>query len=150
MGNSALYDDDILLWSEQQAAAIRQLGRTHRVPNDIDIENVAEEIESAGRSELAAVKSYIRLIFVHLMKLSMQMNTESAAHWRGEIVAFHSDMLGRYTPSMRHRIDIAQLWRSAREQMLELCEGEQRRLPRICPRHRPLRWRICSPIGSMS
>ena len=53
---STLYDDDILLWSEQQAAAIRRLGRSAReIPNELDIENVAEEIESVGRSELAAV-----------------------------------------------------------------------------------------------
>jgi Domain of unknown function DUF29 len=137
MSNSPLYDDDILLWSEQQAAAIRQLGRTHRVPNDLDIENVAEEIESVGRSELAAVKSYIRLIFVHFIKLSMQLNAESAAHWRGEIIAFHSDMMGRYTPSMRQRIDVDQLWRSAREQTLESCEGEQRSLVASLPATSP-------------
>jgi hypothetical protein len=137
MDNSTLYDDDILLWSEQQAAAIRQLGRTHRVPNDIDIENVADEIESVERSELAAVKSYIRLIFVHLMKLAMQTNAESAAHWRGEIVAFHSDMIGRYTPLMRQRIDIGQLWRSAHEQTLESCEGEQRSLAATLPATSP-------------
>ena len=128
MSNSSLYDDDILLWSEQQAAVIRELGRTRRVPNDLDIENVAEEIEGVGRSELAAVKSYIRLIFVHLIRLSMQANADAAPHWRGEIVAFHSDMMARYAPSMRQRIDVDQLWRSAREQTLESYEGEQRRL----------------------
>lgn len=70
MSGSTLYDDDILLWSEQQAAAIRRLAPTRRdLPNELDIENVAEEIESVGRSELAAVESHLQLIFVHLIKL---------------------------------------------------------------------------------
>ena len=72
MSNSTLYDDDILLWSEQQAAAIRRLRETARgLPNELDIENVAEEIESVGRSELAAVESYIELILLHLIKLAI-------------------------------------------------------------------------------
>jgi hypothetical protein len=65
-----LYDEDILLWSEQQAEAIRALGRRRDLPNAFDAENVAEEIESVGRSERAAVKSQIRSIFLHLMKLA--------------------------------------------------------------------------------
>jgi hypothetical protein len=88
MSDSTLYDDDILLWSEQQAAAIRRLGRTGPAPNDLDVENVAEEIESVGRSELAAVKRYLRLILLHLVKLAPEGDATSAAHWRGEIAAF--------------------------------------------------------------
>ena len=49
MSDSTLYDDDILLWSEQRAAVIRWLGQTLGIaPDDLDIENVAEEIESVG------------------------------------------------------------------------------------------------------
>ena len=123
MSDSTLYDDDILLWSEQQAAAIRRLARGRDVPNELDVENVAEEIESVGRSELAAVKSYIRLIFVHLLKIVVAPESDTARYWRGEIVAFHSEMVGRYAPSMRQRIDIDELWRSAREQLLLDSEG---------------------------
>jgi hypothetical protein len=137
MGRS-LYDDDILLWSEQQADAIRKLGSTRRdLPNELDIENVAEEIESVGRSELAAVKSYLRLIFLHLIKLLVEYGSNAAPHWRGEIVGFHSDMMERYAPSMRHRIDIDEIWRSAREQLTLTYDGEQRQvvadLPERCP-----------------
>ena len=118
MSSSTLYDDDILLWSEQQAAAIRELGRTRHVPNELDIENVAEEIESVGRSELAAVKSYIRLILLHLIKLAAEAPSDADAHWKSEILGFHSDMVSRYAPSMRQRIDLDVIWRSARDQAL--------------------------------
>ena len=116
MSSSTLYDDDVLLWSEQQAAAIRELGRTRHIPNELDIENVAEEIESVGRSELAAVKSFIRLILLHLIKLAAEAGSDAEAHWEGEVVGFHSDMVSRYAPSMRQRIDMDVIWRSARDQ----------------------------------
>lgn len=119
MTNSTLYDDDILLWSEQQAEIVRRLGRTRRdLPDEFDVENVAEEIESVGRSELASVETQIRNILVHLIKLFSEPDSPAAGHRRGEIFAFHSDMVRRYAPSMRQRINIEKLWRSAREQIV--------------------------------
>lgn len=117
MSDSTLYDDDILLWSEQQAAAIRRLRETARgLPNELDIDNVAEEIESVGRSELAAVESYIELILLHLLKLAVEPEASAAPHWRQEIGAFHSGLKRRYAPSMMPRIDMAEIWSDAREQ----------------------------------
>jgi hypothetical protein len=123
MSNQSLYEEDILLWSEQQAAAVRKLGRTRVLPNELDIENVAEEIESVGRSELAAVNRRIRLIFLHLIRLTVEDGTPTERHWRGEIVAFHAELVDRYTPSMRQRIDLDGLWGSAREQATLSYEG---------------------------
>lgn len=135
MTNSALYDDDILLWSEQQAEIVRRLGRTRRgLPNEFDVENVAEEIESVGRSELAAVKSLIRQVFIHLIKLVVEEDAPARRHWRGEIFAFHAEIVGRYSPSMRQRIDIDELWRSAREEaLLLLPEPEAETVAAILP-----------------
>lgn len=119
MTGSVLYDDDILLWSEEQAELIRKFGRTRRdLPNEFDVENVAEEIESVGRSELATVESYIELVMVHLIKLFVEPDSAVARHWRSEIAGFHSNLRRRYAPSMRQRIDMDALWRSAREQMM--------------------------------
>jgi len=138
MNDNTLYDDDILLWSEQQAAAIRKLGATRRnVPNELDIENVAEEIEGVGRSELAAVESLLQLILVHLIKLRVEPDADAVRHWRGEISAFHSEVRRRYSTSMRQRIDLDGLWRSAREQLLLVYDGAQKQdvaeLPAKCP-----------------
>jgi hypothetical protein len=134
MSGPTLYEEDILLWSEQQAAVIRRLGRTRRdVPNELDIENVAEEIESVGRSELAAVESHIRLILVHLIKLVVEPDAEAARHLRGEIVAFHAEMRRRYAASMRQRIDIEDLWRSARKQSLLAYDGVQQQVVAALP-----------------
>jgi hypothetical protein len=137
MPNSALYDDDILLWSEQQAEIVRRLGQTRRdLPNDFDVENVAEEIESVGRSELAAVESQIQNILVHLIKLAIEPEADTLRHWQGELLAFHAELRRRYAPSMRQRIDVADIWRLARKiAVLSLPEGGDlgKRVPPASP-----------------
>jgi hypothetical protein len=124
MSNRSLYDEDILLWSEQQAAVIRGLSRMRRVlPNELDIDNVAEEIESVGRSELAAVESQMELIFAHLIKLFLEPDADAARHWRSELLGFHRQLRRRYVPSMGQRIDIDEIWRLPREQALLAYDG---------------------------
>jgi hypothetical protein len=138
MSDSTLYDDDILLWSEQQAAAIRRLRETARgLPNELDIENVAEEIESVGRSELAAVESYVELTLFHLIKLAVEPGSDAALHWRAEIAGFSFNLSRRFTESMRRRIGLERAWRSARRQAT-LLYGDRAtdfvaNLPAACP-----------------
>jgi hypothetical protein len=139
MSHASLYHEDILLWSEEQAEIIRRLGRTRRdLPNELDIENVAEEIESVGRSELAAVKSHIRLILGHSLKLALEPETSAAGHWRGEIVVFHAALLDRCSPSMRQHIDMDELWRPVREQAKLVYGAVQRQAIEALPHRSPL------------
>jgi hypothetical protein len=137
MAQPALYDEDILLWSEEQAELVRKLGRTRSdLPNAFDVENVAEEIESVGRSELATVETQIQNILVHLIKLFAEPQSEAVRHWRSEIVGFHADLMRRYAPSMRQRIALDDLWRGAREQAILLLPesvSESLLLSEICP-----------------
>ena len=117
MSHPALYDDDIVLWSEEQAALIRRLGRTRRgLPNELDIENVAEEIESVGRSEMASVESFLRLLMLHLIKIASAPNAPAISHWRDEVRNFGADALIRFAPSMAQRIDLERGWSLARHQ----------------------------------
>ena len=114
MSHSALYDEDILLWSEQQAEIIRRLGRTRRdLPNNLDLENVAEEIESVGRSELIAVESFLRLLMLHLIKIASAPDLNAVPHWADEADNFHAEALTRFAPSMAERIDLERAWRLA-------------------------------------
>src|SRR5437870_11319419 len=113
MDDSA-YDEDILVWSEQQASVLRGLRSRRDLPNELDLENVAEEIEDVGRSELNAAQSLIRQILVHIIKASSVPDVDLVMHWHGEAVGFHADLLDRVTPSMVNRIDASVLWRRAR------------------------------------
>ena len=62
-----LYERDFFSWTARQAALIRD-GRL----DDIDRENVAEEIESMGRSQAASLESAYRLICLHQLKRMLQ------------------------------------------------------------------------------
>ena len=61
------YEHDVYGWSQRQAALLRE-GRY----DDVDTENVAEEIDSLGRSQVSSLESYYRLIAAHLLKVLFQ------------------------------------------------------------------------------
>ena len=124
MDHLSTYDDDILEWSEQQAAVLRALRDARRdLPNELDLEHVAEEIEDVGRAEFFTVQSLVRQILIHLIKGISSLESASLLHWRTEVVAFHTDLLDRITPSMRARLDLGKLWsRGLRQAEADLAE----------------------------
>ena len=133
-----LYEADFFAWTEQQAAVLRDLARSRRdLPNALDLDHVAEEIEDMGRSELATVKSLIRNILVHCIKFAAQPDAPARAHWRKEIWAFHSVVEDRYAPAMRQRIDLPRLWSQARvlaeADLTAYGEVEPDFVPQTCP-----------------
>jgi hypothetical protein len=74
------YEEDLFLWSQQQAAALREAAR--RGANlPIDWENVAEEIESLGRSDRRDAVSRICTIVEHLLKLEFGARAEPRRGW---------------------------------------------------------------------
>ena len=54
------YEADVYVWSQRQGALLRRLAAGERVNDaDLDWPNIAEEIETLGRSERASVRSHI-------------------------------------------------------------------------------------------
>ena len=137
MDAPSLYDTDILAWSEQQAAVLRALAARADRPNDLDIDNVAEEIEAVGRSQLNAAESRLRLILSHLVKAVSDPASPALGHWRTECATWQGDLLQAVSPSMHQRLDLDRAWRRARrEAALALAEhGLQphSELPAECP-----------------
>jgi hypothetical protein len=138
MDQPVSYDEDFFAWSEQQAAALRDLARSRQgLPNALDLEQVAEEIEDVGRAELNSVKSYVRQILGHLIKAASEEGPRPASHRRKEVVAFHSALLDAFTPSMTQRLDLDRLWRRAVMEAEAALEDEGGTLapglPRDCP-----------------
>lgn len=129
-----LYHRDVLAWSEHQADLLRRVGRGERV-NDIDWELVAEEIEDVGLSELHSVENYLQQILTHFLKIHGWPESLSVRHWWSEIAAFQANMRRRFAPSMRQRIDLANIYTDA----IETLEPEQfdgqapRPWPDTCP-----------------
>ena len=77
--NTTLYDSDFFAWANEQAALLRA-GRL----TEADIENIAEEIESMGRSEKRELVSRLTVLFTHLLKWRHQPGLRGAS-WRRTI-----------------------------------------------------------------
>jgi hypothetical protein len=80
-GDSAgLYDRDFVRWAEEQAAALRAAaGLGTDLP--LDWENLAEEIDSLGRSQRRELRSRIAVVIEHLLKLECSLATDSRPGW---------------------------------------------------------------------
>lgn len=113
MDERSTYDDDIFAWSQEQAAVLRGLNARRDLPNQLDLEHVAEEIEDVGKSELAAARSFARLIFIHLIKIVSIPEAQPAAAWRKEIRVFHVDFLERFSPAMAQKFAVEEIWHTA-------------------------------------
>jgi hypothetical protein len=74
-----LYDRDFVLWTEEQAAALRY-AKDSSLP--LDWENLAEEIEDLGNSQRDAVRSHILRIIQHLVTLEYSSSVEPRNGWR--------------------------------------------------------------------
>ena len=130
-----LYDVDILTWSEQQATLLRRLAAGERVNDQVDWENVTEEIESVGRSELRARESLLIQALRHRLKIMAWPEAVQVPHWEDELAAFQVDAALAYQPSMRQRLDIAQIYRRARHRFPTDNDGQPpvMPLPETCP-----------------
>lgn len=73
------YEGDLYLWSQRQAGLIRKLKI-----EGLDAENVAEEIESLGRSDRRELKSRLVVLLEHLLKWQFQPDQRSSS-WRGSL-----------------------------------------------------------------
>ena len=75
-----LYGTDFYGWTQRQAGLLRA-GRLDRA----DIVNIAEEIESLGRSQASALRSAYRSIAIHLLKMMLQPEKASPS-WTVTVV----------------------------------------------------------------
>lgn len=114
MDRVTAYDDDIYAWSQEQAAALRRLAETRRdLPNELDLEHVAEEIEDVGKTELRTVESYLELLLRHLLKVASAPDAPPVRHWRGEIEIQAEAFRTEFKNSMRQLVGIDRAWRAA-------------------------------------
>ena len=97
---SALYDSDFYAWSNQQAALLRagELGNA-------DLENIAEEIESMGRSEKRELASRLKVLLLHLLKWQFQPGRRGPS-WQASIQVQRHDIAihMRDNPSLKAKV----------------------------------------------
>lgn len=92
-----LYDRDMYRWTRQQAKLLRA-GKS----SELDLANLAEEIESLGERDRREVDSRIKLILAHLLKWQFQPEERSRS-WMATITTPRDEieLILEQSPSLR-------------------------------------------------
>ena len=131
------YEDDFYAWTQYQAEVLRSLKTRD---NRFDRENVAEEIEAVGRSERDAVRSQVRRILEHFLKLEYSPARDPRFDWMGSVIDARAELGDKVSPTLRRDIEetLGKLYGLARKRIsVDLQKYSERAaaasLPTECP-----------------
>ena len=131
---SDLYDADVLEWSEHQADLLRRHAAGEPVNERPDWANIIEEVESVGRGQLSAVRSLLIRALEHDLKCTAWPQSRDIRHWQIEARRFRMDAAEAFTPSMRQRITLDELYRKALRLLPDTIDGvAPQPVPTDCP-----------------
>ena len=125
------YDTDFYAWAMETAKLIRE----HKL-SEIDFENVAEEIESVGKSQKRELLSRLRILIGHLLKWQFQPGRQGSS-WLQTIneQRFSIDLLLKDNPSLRAELDerVSEIYPAARILAIEETGLHKKHFPIDCP-----------------
>ena len=132
------YDDDFYAWTQHQAAVLRDMAVTD---NRFDREHIAEEIEDLGKSERDAVRSQIRRILEHFLKLAYSPADPPRFLWMASIVQARAALSDKVSPTLRRDAEasLRRLYEDARDSAILNLQNDgeftaaERLLPTQCP-----------------
>ena len=135
----SLYQTDYYAWTKQQAAELRRLAAT-RVNTTLDLANLAEEVESLARSDFATVRSELRRIIEHLLKLEHSPAADPRFGWRESVIEARDVIADVITATLRREVEaeLAKTYQQGRRKaeaaLLRQRERDAARaLPKSCP-----------------
>jgi hypothetical protein len=102
MPDGPRYEDDFYAWTQHQAEVLRTMPVSD---NRFDREHVAEEIEDLGKSERDAVRSQIRRIIEHLLKLAYSPAEQPRANWMETIDDARETLADKLTGTLRREME---------------------------------------------
>lgn len=116
MPTDTLYENDFFLWTERQTEALRRAAREGaNLP--LDWENLAEEIESLGKSDRRRLHNRVYQILRHLLKLKYSQAKNPRPGWQDEVQEHRRrlEQVLRDSPSLRQMLPdiVAEEWRPA-------------------------------------
>jgi len=125
------YEDDIALWSQEQAAALEA-----RRFDDLDIAHLVEEITEVGTSFVLRLASALRQVLIHLLKWQSQPAKRSKSG-RLSLVE-HRDLIPynlRRAPSLRPQLPalIAEVYPDAVRKASLQTDLPAATFPPVCP-----------------
>lgn len=130
-GNTVDYEEDFYAWTVEQARLLRA-GEL----SGIDVENIAEEIESMGRSDRREINNRLIVLLVHLLKWQLQPQMQSKS-WSATIRELRRKVeeLLSELPSLRPTVPeiLPQAYAEAREDAQEETGLGETAFPETCP-----------------
>ena len=95
-----LYDSDFYAWTKEQAQALAagHLG-------ELDLKNLAEEIESLGKSDRRGLQGALEIVLLHLLKWRYQPERQSES-WDDSLTEHRRlvALIAEDSPSLRRQI----------------------------------------------
>jgi uncharacterized protein DUF29 len=125
------YEDDFYVWTQTQAAALRAKDWAA-----LDLEHLAEEIESLGKRDRRAVESFLEVVALHLLKWVYQPGCRTPS-WRASVrnarnrlekILRDSEALGQHAQA-----ELAAIYRRARRAAAEETGLPLATFPETCP-----------------
>jgi hypothetical protein len=110
-----LYDEDFYAWAMGQADALRRLADL-RPNSGIDFAHLVEEVEGLARAERNAVRSQLRRLLEHCLKLEHSPAADPRPGWKASIDDARHEIADRLTPTLRRNVehDLPTLYAQAR------------------------------------
>lgn len=71
-----LYEQDTFQWFNENAKFLRE-----KKFELLDIDQLAEEIESMGKAEMYELESFLKILFLHLLKWKYQKDYQGKSGW---------------------------------------------------------------------
>ncbi len=134
-----LYEQDYYAWTMAQAAELHRLAK-RRTSAALDLEHLAEEVADLGHSERDAVRSQVRRILEHLLKLEYSPAADPRDGWKDTVADARSVLADKLSPSLRLDLETmlaslyVQVLPKARRALRRFDEHEAARtLPLDCP-----------------
>ncbi len=123
-----LYERDFHAWTLAQADALRR-----RSANELDWENLQEEIESMGKSEVRQLHRRLAILIGHILKWKMQPDLRSRS-WVATILVQQQDIRDLIADSPSLKARLGEVVSSAHDEARELAAVEMGRLKSDCER----------------
>lgn len=128
------YDDDFYAWTQSQATLLRE--EKWQV---LDYANLAEELESLGKSEYRELEQRLDGLLMHLLQWRYQPSGRQTGHsWRSTIRQHRRQLsrLLRDSPSLRPRIPavLQESYTNARRNASDETGVQFSTFPATCPR----------------
>jgi hypothetical protein len=133
-----LYEEDFYAWTRDQATALRHMAGEHW-NGPLDLEHLAEEIEDVGSERRDAVRSQLRRIIEHLLKLEHSRARDPRGGWRDSILDARAEIPEKITKTMAPEVEgdlprlYAQSRRKAANGLSAHGERDAAALPELCP-----------------